>query len=117
MKTYLQSGNKSLLILNHRTSKKVLINDVVLLKGHINYTTFHLENGQTKLVAHSIKFYEPFLETHGFLRVHRSCMVNPNHVREYNIIEENITMKNGQKAFISRRKKHSVEKSLMFSKN
>ena len=114
MKTYLQTGNKSLLILNHRTSKKVLISDVVLLKGHVNYTTFHLENGQTKLVAHSIKFFEPFLETHGFLRVHRSYMVNPNHVSEYNKTEDNITMKNGQKAFISRRKKRSI-KNLLFS--
>jgi DNA-binding LytR/AlgR family response regulator len=115
MKTYLQKGNKSLLIINHRTSKKVLVSDVILLEGNINYTTFHLENGRTKVVAHSIKFFEPFLETHGFLRVHRSFMINPNHVSEYNRIDENITMSNGQKAFISRRKKRTVEKLLKYS--
>jgi DNA-binding LytR/AlgR family response regulator len=104
MKTYQQKGNNSLLIINQKTSKKVFINEVILLKGDINYTTFYLESGKQKVVAHSIKFFEPFLETHGFLRVHRSFMINPNHVKEYN--QGNfLMMTNGQKADISRRRK------------
>jgi DNA-binding LytR/AlgR family response regulator len=105
MKTYQQKGNNSLLIINQKTSKKVFIKEVVLLKGDINYTTFYLENGNQKVVAHSIKFFEPFLETHGFLRVHRSFMINPNHVKEYNQNNEFLMMTNGQKADISRRRK------------
>ncbi len=58
MKTYQQKGNKSLLIINKRTSQKVLIRNVVLLKGNINYTTFFLNNGSEKVVAHTIKFFE-----------------------------------------------------------
>ena len=110
MKTYLQTGNKSLLILNHKTSKKVLVNTVVLLEGDINYTIFHLEDGKQKTVAHSIKFFEPFLETHGFLRIHRSYMINPNHVK--NLIQEEykVLMNNGQEALISRRKKSVFKK-------
>ncbi len=108
MKTYLQKGSSSLLILNQRTLKKVLVNDVVLLKGNINYTTFHLENGKKKVVAHSIKFFEPFLETHGFLRIHRSVMVNPIHVKGFNSEDYILTMSNGQKANIARRRKHTV---------
>jgi DNA-binding LytR/AlgR family response regulator len=78
MKTYQQKGNNSLLILNHKTSKKVFVSDVILLKGDINYTIFYLENGKQKIVAHPIKFFEPYLETHGFLRIHRSFLINPN---------------------------------------
>lgn len=111
MKTYEQKGNTALLILNHKTFKKVFINDVILLKGDINYTTLYLENGNQKVVAHSIKFFEPYLETHGFLRVHRSFMINPNHVKVYNQNEEFLMMSNGQKADISRRRK-SVLKHL-----
>lgn len=81
MKTYLHKGNKALLTLNHKTSKKVLVSTVVLLKGDINYTIFYLDNGKQNVVAHSIKFFEPFLKMHGFLRVHRSYMINPNHVK------------------------------------
>jgi DNA-binding LytR/AlgR family response regulator len=105
MKTYEQKGNNSLLIINHKTSKKVFINDVILLKADINYTILYLEHGKKKLVAHPIKFFEPYLETHGFLRVHRSFMINPDHVKEYNEADEFLMMTNGQKASISRRKK------------
>jgi DNA-binding LytR/AlgR family response regulator len=106
MKTYLQKGNKALLILNHKTSKKIFVNTVVLLEGDINYTIFHLENGKQNVVAHSIKFFEPFLETHGFLRVHRSFMINPNHVKNLNKELYTVTMNNGREAVISRRKKN-----------
>ncbi len=105
MKTYQQKGNTALLILNHKTSKKVFIRDVILLKGDVNYTMLYLENGKQKLVAHPIKFFEPYLETHGFLRVHRSFMINPSHVKEYNHIDEFLMMTNGQKAEVSRRRK------------
>ena len=104
MKTYQQKGNTSLLIINHRTSKKILISDVILLEGNINYTIFHLENGRTKVVAHSIKFFEPFLETHGFLRVHRSFLINPIHVMSYQKADERLLMTNGLSANISRRR-------------
>ncbi len=105
MKTYEQKGNNSLLILNHRTSAKVLIKSVVLIKGDVNYTKFYLECGKEKTVAHSIKFFEPHLETHGFLRVHRAFMINPKHVKTYNSEKEILTMSNGQTANISRRRK------------
>jgi DNA-binding LytR/AlgR family response regulator len=110
MKNYKQKGNKSLLIINHRTSKKVLIDDVVLLKANINYTTFFLENGMQKVVAHSIKFFETHLETLGFLRVHRSYMINPYHIKAYNQEDEILMMTNGQEASISRRRKHILKK-------
>jgi DNA-binding LytR/AlgR family response regulator len=110
MKKYVQKGNNSLLILNHRTSKKVFVNQVVLLKADINYTTIFLDNGKKKLLAHSIKYYEAFLETHGFLRVHRTFMVNPNHIKTYNQEERKLTMTNGQQAVISRRKEHIAKR-------
>ena len=105
MKTYQQSGSESLLIINHKTLKKVLLQNVVLLKGNINYTTFYLEHGKEKVVAHTLKFFENYLETRGFLRIHRSFMINPNFVKEYNEEQEFVTMANGHRATISRRRK------------
>lgn len=109
MKTYQQKGKETLLILNQRTVQKILINNVVLLKGNINYTTFYLKNGGEKVVARTLKFFEPFLETHGFLRIHRAFMINPNFVKEYNHDNEFLMMTNGQKANISRRRKHTLK--------
>jgi DNA-binding LytR/AlgR family response regulator len=108
MKTYLQKGNKALFIINHRTSKKVLVDSIILLEGNANYTIVYLDNGKPKVIAHSIKFFEPFLETHGFLRVHRSFLINPLHVTGYNSEDYILTMSNGQKANIARRRKHTV---------
>lgn len=110
MKTYQQKGKETLLILNQRTVKKILVNNVILLKGNINYTTFYLEHGVEKVVARTLKFFEPFLKTHGFLRVHRAFMINPNFVKEYNYEQEFLTMSNGQRADISRRRKHTLKK-------
>lgn len=109
MKTYQQKGNNSLLILNHKTSTKVLINNVVLIKGDINYSIFCMKDGEEKLVAHTIKFFENHLETHGFLRIHRGYMINPDYVKTYNSEQEVLTMTNGQIATISRRRKHILK--------
>ena len=105
MKIYQQKGNNTLLILNHKTSVKVLVNSVILIEGNINYTKFYLKEGKERVVAHSIKFFETHLENHGFLRVHRAFMINPNHVKTYNSEQEILTMTNGQIAPISRRRK------------
>ena len=105
MKIYQQKGNNTLLILNHKTSVKVLVNSVILVEGNINYTKFYLKEGKERVVAHSIKFFETHLETHGFLRVHRAFMINPNYVKSYNSEQEILTMTNGQIAPISRRRK------------
>ena len=105
MKIYQQKGNNTLLTLNHKTSAKVFVNSVILIEGNINYTKFYLKEGKERMVAHSIKFFERHLETHGFLRVHRAFMINPNHVKTYDQEQNTITMSNGQIAPISRRRK------------
>ena len=105
MKKYKQKGNNMLLTLNHKTSSKVFINSVVLIEGNANYTKFYMKEGQERVVAHTIKFFESHLETHGFLRVHRAFMINPNHVKTYDEEQNIITMVNGQQAAISRRRK------------
>ena len=109
MKTYQPKGSDLLLIINHKTLQKVLIKNVVLLKGNVNYTTLYLENGKTKTLSHTLKFYEEFLKTQGFLRVHRAFLINPEYVKEYCEVEQIITMTNGHKAEISRRRKHEFK--------
>jgi DNA-binding LytR/AlgR family response regulator len=105
MRTYKQKGSNAMLILNHKTSVKVLINNIILIKGDINYSIFCMKDGQQKLVPHTIKFFEAHLQTHGFLRVHRGFMINPNYVKNYDSAQEILMMSNGQIANISRRRK------------
>lgn len=67
MKIYKPCGNNHLLTLNKKTSKKVFIKDVILLRGETNYTYFVLRSGTEILVARTISFFEAFLNTHGFI--------------------------------------------------
>lgn len=108
MKIYKPCGNDKLLILNKKTSKKVFINDVMLLRGETNYTHFILRSGTEILVARPISFFEAFLNTHGFIRVHRRYMVNTNHVINIDNSATSLTLRSGHTAQISRRKKRNL---------
>jgi DNA-binding LytR/AlgR family response regulator len=103
MKTYQQFPNGNQLILNKKTSVKVSNKEVVLLKGYINYTTFYFRFGRNRVLSHTLKFFESYLEEQGFLRVHRSCIINPKFVEEYDKDNQMLLMSNGEVVYISRR--------------
>jgi DNA-binding LytR/AlgR family response regulator len=112
MKNYQPCKNQKQVVINQKTDRRLLIDNVVLLKSEANYTTFYLESGGKKLVAHTIKYYEHFLAIHGFIRIHRSFIVNPLHIKGFNIEDDTLTMSNGFKATVSRRKKRIFRKNL-----
>ncbi|MCU0470651.1 MAG: LytTR family transcriptional regulator [Arcicella sp.] len=114
MKTYTQKGNTALLIINQRSLKKILIDQIVLLKGDANYTIFHLEGGTSKVVPHNIKFFESYLETKGFVRIHRTYMINPTHIKSIDAENHTITMSDGLEAIISRRREKNLRKTSIY---
>ena len=105
MKTYHSNTNPNRIVLNSRTRLNVPVNFVVLLIGQINYTTFIMTDGTKQVVAYTLKYFEPFLETHGFQRIHRCSMINPSFIKEYCQEESLVTMKNGMSMKVSRRRK------------
>jgi DNA-binding LytR/AlgR family response regulator len=109
MKTYQQKGLISQLVINHKTSQKVFVNNVILLKGDSNYTTFYLKHGKSKVVARTLKFFEPHLQTQGFLRVHRSYLINPKYIKNYDEEMDILMMADGYQASISRRRKGALK--------
>lgn len=84
MKLYQSHSKPDRLILNQRTKSYIPISYIMLLKGKANYTIFILRDGREKVVAHTLKYFESFLQTYGFQRVHRASMINPNFVKSYN---------------------------------
>ena len=119
MKLY-ESHNKSdRLVLNQRTKSYIPINYIMLLKGKANYTIFVLNDGREKVVAHTLKYFESFLLTHGFQRVHRASMINPKYIKSYNEVTKIITLTNEMSIQISRRRNDNFindlrEKSIKF---
>lgn len=105
MKVNKAIGVGNLLVINQKTLAKVFVHQIIMLKGDVNYTTICLEGGITKVIARPLKFFEEYLKLHGFLRVHRSFLVNPHYVIERNIDSQFLLMKDGTIVTIARRRK------------
>ena len=84
----------------------------MLLKGKANYTIFVLNDGREKVVAHTLKYFESFLLTHGFQRVHRASMINPKYVKAYDEVTKVITLTNEMSVQISRRRNENFVSDL-----
>jgi two-component system LytT family response regulator len=61
----------------------VEMSDILYCEADGNYTRFHLAGAKPVLVSRIMKEYEEMLRDSGFLRIHRSYMVNLKHFRHY----------------------------------
>ena len=112
MKLYQSHSKPDRLVLNQRTKSYIPISYIMLLKGKANYTIFVLRDGREKVVAHTLKYFESFLQTYGFQRVHRASMINPNYVKSYNELTSIVTMDNQMNVQISRRRRDNFVSDL-----
>ncbi|MFM9986205.1 MAG: LytR/AlgR family response regulator transcription factor [Flavobacteriales bacterium] len=84
----------------------VRLEDIVACEAHDNFTDFYFTSRSKMMICRSLKFYEELLQESGFLRVHKSHLINLEHVVKYNRGKGGIaTMSNGQEIAISAQKK------------
>ncbi|MES2516691.1 MAG: LytTR family DNA-binding domain-containing protein [Bacteroidota bacterium] len=95
----------ALITVDSKRNIALFIDRIIMLKGEGNYTLFHLQDGKTRMYAHCIHSYEDILRAKGFLRVHKSFMVNPKYVIDYNTDESQLMLENNLVASVSRRRK------------
>lgn len=58
-------------------------NDILYCQADDNYTHFFLEDDKKKLVSKTLGFFEKQLSKHGFFRIHKSYLINLNHILSY----------------------------------
>ncbi len=58
------------------------IDDILYCQADDNYTKIYLNQGQ-KLVSKTLKYFEDSLTTHGFVRIHKSYLVNITKITRY----------------------------------
>lgn len=75
-----------------------------------NYTELHLEDGRRFVSARTLKDYEEMLSPIGFLRVHRSALVNRAAISH--VDHAHVVLKNAARIEISRRKREEVMRAL-----
>ena len=80
--------------------------EISYLEADINYTIFHLHDGKKLVSSFTLKKYETDFRLAGFLRIHKSFLLNPAFIAncEQNGKKATVELSNGQKVQVSRRK-------------
>lgn len=85
------------------------VKSIIRCQGESNYTHLYFTEKKPLMVAKSLIEFEELLAEHGFIRVHKSHLVNLNHVTS--ILKNDggtLLMSNGDPVLISRRRKDFV---------
>jgi len=82
-------------------------NQIIRLEAESNYTRFFFTDKKPLIVAKTLGEYEEMLSPHGFLRTHRTHLVNKTYVQSY-MPDGFLLMKDNSKVEISRRRKDEV---------
>lgn len=84
---------------------------IIRMEASSSYTNIYFTDRRPIVASKVLKEYEELLEPYGFLRTHRSHLVNRKHIMQVDY-KGNITMQDQSKAEISRRKKNAIMRSL-----
>ena len=81
-----------------------------------NYTHFFLTGNRRLVSCTTLKRYDQILSPHGFLRIHKSNLINVRYVEKFSGYNSTILLQNNTTLEVSRRKKETV-KNFLFNKN
>jgi two-component system LytT family response regulator len=83
-----------------------MLKDIISLNAQGSYTRFDLINGTNHLTCKNIKEYEEILPANYFIRIHRSSIVNVNHITRYRRGDGGVVeLINGMSMKVSRKRK------------
>lgn len=103
-----RSQNMKLCIPFLKGYKVVDVEQIIYCEASMSYTRFFFTDHEPILASKSIYQYETLLEDCNFVRIHKSFMINMEHVKEYRRGEGgNVTLSNGKVLEVSRRKKEA----------
>lgn len=87
------------------------IGGISRVEGEGNYSRLYFDTGNTVLASKTLKDFEEMLSSHGFVRVHKSHLVNKRFV--VSVLNDNtVKMEDGSILEISRRRKEAVMEAL-----
>lgn len=102
-----QEQSTNVLTIRHqRGFQLVRFHEIIFLEADNSYTRFYLSDGTQITASRGIRYYEEAFTSPPFLRVHRSFLINLEHLKGY--VFEDVgyaLMSEGHKVEISRRKK------------
>jgi two-component system, LytTR family, response regulator len=81
--------------------------EIIRLEAKSNYTKFFFTNNKTILVSKTLREYEEILLSYGFIRTHKTHLVNCVHITNY-MSDGLLIMTDESRIEISRRRQHEV---------
>ena len=85
--------------------KMIDIDDIIYIEADSNYSVFHLSNHDKITVSKVLREFEELLPSDQFVRIHKSSIINLNHLKEYNSKNGlQVHLKNGESINVSRRR-------------
>lgn len=85
--------------------------EVIRCEGDNNYSRFFFTDRKPFLVSKTLKEYDELLTDHGFIRVHKSHLVNRTYVQRFDR-EGNLWMSDGSHVPVSRRNRDKIKELL-----
>jgi two-component system LytT family response regulator len=110
----ISQGNKEkfkLALADASEIRYVQLDEIIHLQAESNYTHIFIKESKVFISAKTLKDYDEILQGHRFLRVHKSHLVNLNHIQAYDR-QGILTMSDGSKIEVSRRKKDYLQQAL-----
>lgn len=99
--------------------KMIDVDDIIYIEADSNYSVFHLNNHEKVTVSKVLREFEELLPSDQFVRIHKSSIINLNHLKEYNSKNGlQALLKNGESINVSRRRASDFyEKIKLFTKS
>lgn len=97
----------------HRPKKSILLHEIVMLQGDVNYSLIFLQGGRKILIPRTLKVFEEILQSHGFIRTHRGFIINSDHLLRIDKYHDSVFLTNNLQAAISRRRRTEVSRRLV----
>lgn len=93
---------------------KKKFDEIIRLEADRNYSTVFLENGERIVAAKTLLFFDELLANNGFLRCHRSHLVNLKHFKKLDTSDHwSIILSDLSRIPVAHRKKSAVRKMLV----
>lgn len=90
--------------------QKLLLSHIEYLQGDGNYTHLYLTDGTRLILSKTLKYYENLLAIHGFVRCHKSYLVNPACITGRT--SGSLRLKSGVRVEVARRKRGSFKQCI-----
>lgn len=84
------------------------VEDILRLEADRSYTHIHLVGKKPFIASRTLRHFEEMLADFGFVRTHKSHLVNPAHITRISSDREEVILSDGSGVEISRRKKDEV---------